>query len=546
MQVNLQMQGANNGESEQVSSTSDDGQFVVALRKMMEREMKVMVIRTFEQEIGPIMKDLVKEEIQSAHEKFLTCAIWNQANEATKPRERSLTLKFLDEISGPVLTGKAIEGKGGTHVRVALVDKKTGQVVNCGPESSAKVEILVLDASGDDNGQHSLSVEDFNRRIIRESDKKKPHFPKSNYIYLDKGVAVLHNAKLGHDSNWMKSCRCRLGAIIVGNFGGINVEEASTESFMVLDSRSNLYKKHHPPSLSDLVWRLENIGKDGPRCERLNNKNVFTVRDFLFLLSIDPKRLQEIVSAGAKWKATVDHARTCVIDDKRIYLFYPSPDIKTSVAFDVVGGLKGLIHESLYVPVNNLSAHEKDHADKLLLSAFENPNDITSFDDENSLLRQFPLRPSHIDVATNSGSDGSDLIIPENINGHDSTEPGPSSQSINPYHDGPTSPGQLYDDVDPYMVVPPDPTLSPQFFDLDHLLLEYGFGDETLRSLFLPETNNHLSENLLNSREHLGNAGRTNLIGVAAVMLRVVQASKRFLALGGVHVRKRQRILPVT
>ncbi|KAL3642471.1 hypothetical protein CASFOL_013286 [Castilleja foliolosa] len=500
---------------------------------MMKREVEVMAIHTAEKVIVPIMEDLFrkvfKEEIQSAHEKFLTCVTRNQANAATKPKERSLTLKFLDEIPGPVLTGKAIEGKGGTRVRVALVDKTNWQVVTCGPESSAKVEILVLDASCD-NEQHSLSVEDFNRRIIRESDKKRPHFAKSNYIYLDKGVAVLQNAKLGHDSSWMKSCRCRLGAIIVGNIGGINVEEASTESFKVLDSRSDLYKKHYPPSLSDHVWRLENIRKDGPRCKSLNKEKILTVRDFLFLLSIDPKKLQTIVCAGAKWKATVNHALTCVIDDKRIYLFYPSADSKTSVAFDIVGRLKGLIHDSHYVPVINLSADEKDSAHKLLLSAFENPNDITSLDDESYLLHRFPLRPSNIDTAPNSGFDGTDLIIPENINGHDSREPGPSSQSINLYHNGPTSPGQLYDG-DPCAVFPPNQMLCPQFSDLDHLLQEHELDDETLRSLFLPETNN--------SHEHLGNAGRNNLIGVA---VHVVQASMRFLALGGIQVRKRRRI----
>ncbi|KAL0416976.1 UNVERIFIED_CONTAM: hypothetical protein Slati_3529500 [Sesamum latifolium] len=263
MEVNMQQrEGVNNGGSEQASS-SDDGQFVVALREMMRKDIEVTVIRTVERVIVPLVGDLirkvVKEEIQSAQEKFLIGGKRSHANEMATSKERSLHLTFLDEVSGPVLTGKAIEGKGGTPMRVALVDKITEQVVDCGPESSAKVEIVVLEA-GDNDNEHNFSLENFNNRITRESDKKKPHFPKSNYIYLKEGVGVLCNVKLGHDSRWMKSCKCRLGARIV-EFGGIKVQAAWTESFMVSDSRSKLYEKHYPPSLSDPVWRLDNIGK---------------------------------------------------------------------------------------------------------------------------------------------------------------------------------------------------------------------------------------------------------------------------------------------
>ncbi|KAI3454543.1 hypothetical protein Pfo_011206 [Paulownia fortunei] len=559
MQLNLQMEGANNGGSEQASS-SDDGQFVVALRKMMKKEIEVMVIRTVQQVIGPIVEDLirkvVKEEIQSAEEKLLTGGTRNYANEMPTLKERSLQLKFLDEVSVPVLTGKEIKGKAGSPMRVALVDKTTGLVVHCGPESSAKVEILVLNASGDDN-EHNWSLEEFNNRIIREGDKKKPHFAKSNYIYLKEGVGILSNAKLGHDSNWMKSCKCRLGARIVENFRGIKVQEASTESFLVLDSRSKLYGKHHPPSLSDHVWRLENIGKDGAPCKRLNEKNILTVRDFLFLHSIDPQRLQKIVGAGAKmWKATVDHAQTCVIDDKRMYLYYPSSEFKMGVTFDVVGGLKGVIQDSHYVPVNNLSADEKDCVHKLLLSAFENRKDITSFHDETSLLHEFPYRSSDINAATNSsiqeGSRGCDLTISESINGFDAPEPGTSSQSISPYiitsdypnnichfgSLGSTPMGQL---CDPYLGVPNQIT-SCQFSDLDPLLEHFG-DNESLMSLCFPESNN-LSETLrAESHSHQqSNAGSIHLVGAVAVMLWMVRARKRFMALGGIHVQKRQRI----
>ncbi|KAG8378992.1 hypothetical protein BUALT_Bualt07G0042000 [Buddleja alternifolia] len=431
MQVNMQMEGSNNDALEQGgSSSSDDGQIILALTKMMKKEIEVVVIRTVHQVIGPIVENLirnvVKEEILSAQEKFLTGGIRNHKDDIILSKERNLQLKFLDELSVPVLTGKEIKGKGGTPMTVALVDKITGGVIDCGPESSAKVEILVLDSSGDVDARN-WSREDFNNRIIREGNKKKPHFAKSNYIYLNEGIGSLSNSKLGHDSNWMKSCTCSLGARIVGNFDGIKVQEAWTKSFVVLDSRSKLYENHYPPSLCDQVWRLENIGKDGAPCKRLNENNIFTVKDFLFLHSIDPQRLQKIAAGAkgkatvAKWKATVDHAQTCIIDDKMIYLYCTSSESKRGVTFDVIGGLKGVIHDSRYVPMTNLSEDEKAWAHKLLRSAYENQKDITSFVDEASLLYQYPYRSSDMN--------GCDLAT-ETIDRYDPTEPGTSCQSI--------------------------------------------------------------------------------------------------------------------
>ncbi|KAL7139060.1 hypothetical protein ABFS83_09G025400 [Erythranthe nasuta] len=472
MQRNLQMEGGVNGGgggSEQ-PTTSDDGQFLVDFRKMVKKEIEVMVIRTVHQVIGPIVEDLIrkvlKEEIQLAVEKAMlsTNGVRNSSNET------SLQLKILDKVAGPVLTGKSIMGNEGTPIRVALVDKTTGEVIKSGPGCSAKVEILVLDSSGDNNEHRdNWSIEDFNNKIIREGDKTKPHFARSNYVYLEEGVAVLRDVKLGHDSSWMKSCECRLGLRIAESFRGVKVEEARSSSFMVLDSRSKLYGNHYPPSLSDEVWRLENIGKDGTRCNQLYNNKILKVKDFLFLHSINPQRLQEILGVGDKtWKSTVDHARTCILDDGSIYVYYPS-EFKTGVAFDAVGGLKGAIHDSHYVPITDLSTDEKDCARSLLLVAFENGKDIISFPDETSLQHQYPSKYSDLDC------------------------------------------------------------LSDFFRGIEHF-----------ETLFSPESNNILCG--AHSEPHRQSKGGGGLDGVAAIVIRMVRARKRFMALGGMHLQKRQRI----
>lgn len=55
-----------------------------------------------------------------------------------------------------------------------------------------------------------------------------------------------------------------------------------------------MYKKHHPPSLSDEVWRLEKIGKDGAFHRRLSREKIRTVKDFLTLLNLDPAKLRTV------------------------------------------------------------------------------------------------------------------------------------------------------------------------------------------------------------------------------------------------------------
>lgn len=55
-----------------------------------------------------------------------------------------------------------------------------------------------------------------------------------------------------------------------------------------------VYKKHYPPALSDEVWRLEKIGKDGSFHRRLNNEGIFTVEDFLRLVVRDSQKLRNV------------------------------------------------------------------------------------------------------------------------------------------------------------------------------------------------------------------------------------------------------------
>lgn len=53
-------------------------------------------------------------------------------------------------------------------------------------------------------------------------------------------------------------------------------------------------EKHHPPKLTDQVWNLVKIRKDGVYHRRLTDAGILNVQQFLQALSIDPENLRKV------------------------------------------------------------------------------------------------------------------------------------------------------------------------------------------------------------------------------------------------------------
>ena len=127
-----------------------------------------------------------------------------------------------------------------------------------------------------------------------------------------------------------------------------------------------MYKKHYPPFLSDNLWRLEKIRKDGPIDKKLESEGIRTVQDFLKLNTIDPNKLRSVrihrrmmifeyaysclawvtnfdsflyvlhQLVGMKdkqWSATLNHAKTCELGQK-CYLF---KTLECDITFNPIG-----------------------------------------------------------------------------------------------------------------------------------------------------------------------------------------------------------------
>ncbi|KAK1363341.1 Calmodulin-binding protein 60 a [Heracleum sosnowskyi] len=340
----------------------DDGCSSDDMRRKSPRNAmrEVMKFRNLQQHIVPVLEPLirkiVKEEVDLAVRRHMNCMNWDSSSEEMQPPDsKNLQLQFSESISLPVFTGSRIEGDQGTAMKVTLVDAVSGQVVTRGPTSSANVEIVVLEGDFDGNEVGEIFLTD--------------------------------------NSSWTRSRKFRLGARVVDNKNGIRVREAKTESFIVRDHRGELYKKHHPPCLSDEVWRLEKISKDGAFHKRLSAENVTTVKDFLTLLFLDPAKLRDILGPGMSakmWEVTVDHARTCELG-RKVHLYWHTAEKKSAVVFNVVGQVTGMLIECQYVSSDKLSEIELAEAQRLVILAFKQWEEVTSYDDETFLVDGFPL-----------------------------------------------------------------------------------------------------------------------------------------------------------
>lgn len=336
--------------------------------------------------VGDFLRVFVPEIVEKILELSPKC---NCCKGLTSSESRSFELRFLDKISTPVFTGQKIKGEGCASVRVALYDCQTGALVKSGREANANIELVVLKEDADGVGGDSLTVEDFERKIVRAIKGNEPCLKAKPMLKLKEGCCDIGEISFVHNSGWVKICQLSLAARVVDNFPGTTIRPAMTEYFMLKDRRNGLYVKKYPPILSDKIWTLNKIGK---KCAfRLKKGNIESVEDFLKLLVMEPERLKKILRAGAKtWKAITDHASTCLIDESVQFCYYSSPEQKYGVVFNVVGKLKGLLRESQYVPVDGLSDVEKVNANKMVTCAFQNEKKLTPYNDKSSLMKTCP------------------------------------------------------------------------------------------------------------------------------------------------------------
>ncbi|GFS31771.1 calmodulin binding protein-like protein [Actinidia rufa] len=378
---------------------------------------------------------------------------WDSGNETHPSESRGLELKFLDKPSLLVWTGTEIKSEDNTSIRIALCDGFTGQVVNSGPEASAKCEIVVIE--NDFNGSEG---EEFDSKIVREMEGRKSPLIGDVYLNLEKGIGVTRTIRFRHTKCWMTRQKFRLGARMVEGSHGVRVREATTEPFIVGDRRGNLYGKHYPPSLSDEVWRLDKIGKDGAFHKRLSIEKIITVKDFLTLLNINPQKLKEadahklVESAFQHWGEVVpvdDEASLTAGSQQLANALYPSnlTTLESPNMIDLYGNMQ---QDTSYTDIISLGSTTT--ADDFGLPGVENLdfeqgqflNSIISdlesvrldvYDNDASFVNVSSFLPNVLNpsnsVITESSYD-SEILTSHNICGPDNPQLGASSHEFVP------------------------------------------------------------------------------------------------------------------
>ncbi|CAN1317297.1 Calmodulin-binding protein 60 D, partial [Linum perenne] len=150
---------------------------------------------------------------------------------------RYIKLHFSNNLSLPIFTGARVEGDDSSTLQVVLIDNQTGKVVNVGPESSARVEVVVLEGDFDNDECNNWTPEEFKNNIVKEREGKKPLLSGDVFLNLKDGVSLVGDVSFSDNSSWTRSRKFRIGARSLDIFDGIRIIEAKSESFIVRDHR---------------------------------------------------------------------------------------------------------------------------------------------------------------------------------------------------------------------------------------------------------------------------------------------------------------------
>lgn len=149
-----------------------------------------------------------------------------------------MQLQFKSKLSLPLFTGGKVEGEQGTAIHVVLLDANTGHLVTSGPESSAKLDVVVLEGDFNNEDDDDWSLETFESHIVKEREGKRPLLNGDLQVTLKQGLGTIGELTFTDNSSWIRSRKFRLGLKVASGISeGTRVREAKTDAFTVKDHR---------------------------------------------------------------------------------------------------------------------------------------------------------------------------------------------------------------------------------------------------------------------------------------------------------------------
>ncbi|GLT85380.1 hypothetical protein SLE2022_035710 [Rubroshorea leprosula] len=385
MENSRNKRGYGHGVEDAENAPESKKQKLPALASVVVEALKVDSLQRLCSSLEPLLRRIVSEEVE--------CALARLGNAKLAGRSlppmiqsgdgRNLQLHFRTRMPPHLFTGGKVEGEQGAAIHVVLLDSNSDAVVQTGPESTAKVSVVVLEGDFNEEADEDWTKEHFESFEVKEREGKRPILTGDLQVTLKDGVGTLGDLTFTDNSSWIRSRKFRLGLKVApGYCEGIRVREAKSEAFAVKDHRGELYKKHYPPALHDEVWRLDRIAKDGALHKKLLEAKIVTVEDFLRLLVRDTQKLRNILGSGMSnrmWENTVEHAKTCVLGEK-LYVYYTDQTSNTGVIFNHIFELSGLVADGQFYSLESLTESQKISVDSLVKGAYENWHQVVEYD----------------------------------------------------------------------------------------------------------------------------------------------------------------------
>ncbi|MCO5576816.1 hypothetical protein L7F22_030636 [Adiantum nelumboides] len=353
-----------------------------SLQSVVLEAVRANAMQKFWVVMEPMLRRVVSEEVERVIAKYLPPAKLGSRLPSKQLQglgSTSLCLQFQNKLALPLYTGSRVEGENGNSIRVSWQDALTGEAVIMDDESLMKLDVVVLEGDFSNDEEEGWTYEDFENHVVKERDGKRPLLTGDLTISLKEGIGTLGELIFTDNSSWIRSRKFKLGVrLLTGSYKGIRVREAITEAFFVKDHRGQLYKKHYPPNLSDDVWRLEKIGKDGAYHKRLSEFHVNTVKDFLVMYATGPSRLREIFGTTMStktWDSIIEHAKTTILNDTQ-HVYYPNDNRTIGLILNTIYQPLGILRNGSYVPVSSLSDAEQVYMERLVQEAHKDLNSL--------------------------------------------------------------------------------------------------------------------------------------------------------------------------
>ncbi|KAG1365271.1 putative Calmodulin-binding protein 60 D [Cocos nucifera] len=274
------------------------------------------------------------------------------------------------------------------NLQIALMDSNLREVITSDPLSSVKVEIVVIYGDFVGDRHEHWTEKQFKDYVVPQRDGKGPLLTGELVIKLNKGVGYLAHATFTDNSSWTRSQKFRLGArLSQSECIEDRVQEGISGPFRVKDRRVESNQKHHSPSLTDEVWRLKNIMKDGILHQRLVEGGIHTVQQFLQAFTMNHEGLRSWLSDKAKkkeipnkkWQGILTHAQRCPVGNE-LYSYGVSGQ-NVVLIFNSIYQLIGAKFDGRYYSMGDINAFPQKSVENWKELAFKNPKDIHKMDD---------------------------------------------------------------------------------------------------------------------------------------------------------------------